>query len=135
MNGMENKMRKLFCLLAGAGTGVLMSAIVLFALIHTGFAAGTAGFLIVMVITSALPWTIETFRKDVFDAAVMEGVAVIVSALIVFAYIMTVTSGDAYAAYYGEMRMTLGWKMGVAHIVSFAFVFLRLYIRSRRSSK
>lgn len=132
MNGMGNKVTKLFCLLAGAGLGVVMAAIVLFALIHTGYASGTAGFLIVALITAALPWTIETFRRA--DAFVIETAAVVVSMLIVFAYILTVTGGSEYGAYYGEMRMMLSLKLGIAHVASFVFVLLRQCFRNRRSS-
>ena len=134
MNGMENKMKKIFCLLAGAGSGVLMAAVVLFALINTTYASGTAGFVIVVLITAVLPWIMETFDKDVYEVLVMEGVAIAVSAIIVYAYIMTVTGGDSFGAYYGEMRSALSIKLGIAHLVSFVFAVGRAYLHIRRSA-
>ena len=60
--------------------------------------------------------------------------AIAVSAIIVYAYIMTVTGGDSFGAYYGEMRSALSIKLGIAHLVSFVFAVGRAYIRIRRSS-
>lgn len=134
MDGMGNKMTKIFCLLTGAGFGVLMAAIVLFALIHTNYASGTAGFLIVAMITTVLPWTIETFYKEKTGAFVIELVSTIVSFLVVCAYILTVTSGNAFGTYYGEMRMNLFIKMGIYHFLSLVFTGLRMYLGNRRSS-
>ena len=72
--------------------------------------------------------------KDVYEVLVMEGVAIAVSAIIVYAYIMTVTGGDSFGAYYGEMRSALSIKLGIAHLVSFVFAVGRAYLRIRRSA-